>query len=347
MKPKRIELMKKPFFALTLALTSGSLAASLQAQEAASDNPNWFSVGPQFGLNLNARFKYVGNVNPASPGPATGGGAYRTYDDGFLRVDSSGDAGGRTWNWGYQNAGQVQGSTLTMHSSSAAVNGTLDQNDDPQTGFDLTFGRRLGTVLGGQWGWQAAFDFTAISIHDHQPLAGTGTLISDSYSLGNVTPPPAPYSGSFYGPGVLLGDTPTRTTASETVLIAGSRTLDAQVYALRLGPYYEYAFGKHWSGRLGGGLALAVAHTQYSFNETITFGDGQVADHNGSSAGVEFQAGGYLEGKLLYAMTPRTSLFAGAQYECLGAFSRNAGNEQAQLDMNNAVYVRFGVQWNF
>jgi hypothetical protein len=338
---------KKTFIALTLALMTGPLAASLQAQDAAADNPNWFSLGPQFGLNLNVRFKYLGNVHPASPGPATGGGVNRTYDDGFVRVDSSGDTHNQTWNWGYQPGAQVQGSTLTLHSSSAAVNGTLSQNDDPNPGFDLAFGRRLGKVLGGQWGLQAAFDFTTISMHDNQPLTGTGTLISDTYSLGSVTPPAIGYAGSFNGPGPLLGDTPTRTTSPETVLITGQRTLDAQVYALRGGPYYEFFFSKRWSGRLGGGLALAVADTKYSFNETIHFGGGQTVNNAGSSEGASFQAGGYLEGKLLYAMTPRTSLFAGAQYEYLGTFSRNAGNEQAQLDTSSSVYVLFGVQFNF
>jgi hypothetical protein len=338
--------MNKTFIALTLALTSGPLAASLQAQEAAADNSNWFSFGPQFGLNLNARFKYVGNVNPVSPGPATGGGVDRTYNDGYVKVDSSGNAGGQTWNLGYQNASQAQGSTMKFIVSST-VNGTEDQTDDPHAGFDLAFGRRLGPVLGGQWGLQAAFDFTTISIRDSQPLAGTGTLISDAYSLSVVTPPQAPYAGSFNGPGALLNDAPNRTTAAETVLITGQRTLDAQVYALRAGPYYEHAFGKRWSGRLGGGLALAVADTQYSFNETIAFGNGLVVNHAGSSEGAEFQAGGYVEGKVLFAVTPRTSLFAGAQYEYLGTFSRNAGSEQAQLDLGSAVYVLFGVQLSF
>jgi hypothetical protein len=349
--------MNKHLIVLTLALTAGLFAPSLYAEDlfipdkkaenASADHSNWFSFGAQFGLNINARFKHVNNGSSASPGPATGGGVNRTYDDGSVGVDSSGNQGGQTWNWGYQNAAQVQGSTLAMHSSSAAANDTLNQNDDPHAGFDLAFGRNLGTVPGGQWGLQAAFDFTAISIHDNHPLAGTGTLISDAFSLGGVIPPQAPYAGSFNGPGPLLGDNPTRTTTPETVLITGSRTLDAQVYALRLGPYFEFPFGKHWSGRLGGGLALGVANTKYSYNETISFGGGQAVNHAGSSEGVEFQAGGYLEGKLLYAMTPRMSLFAGAQYEYLGTFSRSAGNEQAQLDMSSAVYVLAGIQWVF
>jgi hypothetical protein len=332
--------MKKSFYALTLALVAGPLAAGLQAQVTTADapNPNWFSVGPQFGLNINARFNHLGNVNPAKPG---------NYDDGFVHTDSSGNAGGQTWNWGYKNAGQVQGNSVVMHSSSASVNGSMDRTDDPQAGFDLAYGRNLGTVLGGKWGLQAAFDFTTVSIHDSRPLTGTGTTISDAYSLGGVTAPGAPYTGSFNGPGPLLGDNPTRTTASETVTITGSRTLEAQVYALRLGPYFEFPFGKHWSGRVGGGLALGVADTKYSYNETISFGGGQTISNNGSSEGASFQAGGYLEAKVLYAVTPCASLFAGAQFENLGTFSHTTGNEQAQLDMSSTVYVLFGVQFNF
>jgi hypothetical protein len=351
---------KKTFNSLTLALVAGLFAANLRAEDlpapiqkgadASADHSTWFSFGPQFGLNLNARFNYLGNLNSASPGPATGGGVNRIYDDGFVRVDSSGDAGGQTWNWGYQPGAQLQGGTLILHGSSSPVISTLSQNDDPNPGFDLAFGRRFGKAPGGQWGLQGAFDFTTLSIHNNQPLVSMGTFISDAYSLGGVIPPNAPYAGSFNGPGPLLGDTPTRTTTPEMVFISGQRTLDAQVYVLRGGPYYEFSFGNRWSGRLGGGLALAVADTKYSFNSvniTTSAGGVQTAYNVGSSEGAEFQAGGYLEGKLLYAMTVRTSLFAGAQYECLGTFSRNAGNEQAQLDMSNSVYVLFGVQLSF
>ena len=340
-------VMKKLFIALTLVLVGGLFAANLQAADAPPDYSNWFSAGPQFGLNLNVRFKNLGNLNFAGPAASVGGN--QTYEDGYVHVDSSGNAGGLTWNWGYQNTSQVQGNTLTMHRTSAAVDevGTVKQNDDPHAGFDLAFGHRLGTVLGGTWGLQAAFDFTDILINDNHPRTGTGTLISDAFSLGGIIPPQAPYSGSFNGPGPLLGDTPTETMTSYTVPITGQRTLDAQIYVLRAGPYCDFLFGKRWSGRLGGGLAMAVADTKYSFNETITIGSGRVVNNAGSSSGAEFQAGGYLEGKLLFALTHRTSLFAGAQYEYLGSFSRTAGNEQAQLDMSSAVSVLFGVQWSF
>ncbi len=349
--------MRKLFIALTLGLMAGLFAANLRAEDlfapiqktepASSDHSTWFSFGPQFGLNLNARFNNVGNLNSASAGPAPGGGMNRTYVDGYVNVDSSGNAGGQTWNWGYQNASQVQGGTLTMHSVTVTGNATSSQNTDPNPGFDLAFGHHFGTVLGGKWGLQGAFDFTTVSVNDSQPVSGMAIFISDAYSLGAVVPPLAPYSGSYNGPGPLLGDTPTRTMSSTSLLITGQRTLEAQVCAFRAGPYYEFPMGKRWSGRLGGGVVLAVADTQYTFNETVTFGNGMAFKNAGSGSGAELQAGGYLEGKLLYALTADTSLFAGAQYENLGTFSRNAGSEQAQLQMGSAVYVLFGVQFSF
>ena len=349
--------MNKHLISLAPVLTAVLFATSLRAEDSfapiqkagdeKNDHANWVSFGPQFGININARFKNVGNVSQSSPGPATGGGMNRTYDDGYVRLDSSGNTGGQTWNWGYQNASQVQGSTLNLHSGSFAANGTLERNNDPSAGFDLAVGRNLGAVLGGKWGLQAAFDFSAISISDSSPITGKGTLISDAYSLGGVIPPQAPYSGSFGGPGSLLGDSPIRTTAADTVLIAGQRKLDAQIYVLRAGPYYEFPIGKQFSARLGGGVVLAVADVNYSFNETVKFSGGASVSNGGANSGAEFQAGGYLEGKLIYALTPRTGLFAGAQYENLGTFSRIAGNEQAQLNLSGSVYVLFGVQFNF
>ena len=108
--------MNKHLIALMLTLTAGLFAPNLYAEDffipdkkaenASADHSNWFSFGAQFGLNINARFKHVNNMSSASPGPAAGGGVNRTYDDGSVGVDSSGNQGGQTWNWGYQNASQ-------------------------------------------------------------------------------------------------------------------------------------------------------------------------------------------------------------------------------------------------
>jgi len=321
--------------------TSPCLTAVIEAD----DEVNWISLGPQFGLNVNARFHHIGSL--AAAGPAIGGGVNRNYADGYVGVDSAANLGGLTWNWGYQNAAQVQGNRLLMHSASSAVDDSLNQSGDPQFGFDLAFGHDLGNVLGGKWGLQAAFDFTEVSMSANGPVSGTGSLITDAYSLGVVVPPPAPYAGSYAGPGPLISDTPNRTLSAAAVTISGPQSLDGQIYALRAGPYYDFRCCRRWSARLGGGLSLAVADLNCSFNETIAYDSGVTTSNVGSGSGAELRAGGYLEGKVLFALTQRASVFFGAQYEYLGTFSRAAGNEQAQLDMSSVVYIQFGVQWCF
>ena len=54
----------------------------------------------------------------SDPGPPTGGGINRSYDDGFVYVDSSGGAFGYTSFWGYQDSSQIVGSFLLFHSES-------------------------------------------------------------------------------------------------------------------------------------------------------------------------------------------------------------------------------------
>src|SRR5580704_4143227 len=110
--------MKQPLTALTLTLTACVLTPNLRASDADPDqpNPNWFSLGPSLSLNLNVRFKDL----PAG----SAGGNHGGYVDGYVLQDSSGNAGGLTWNWGYNNASQVQGNTLTLHgATSTTLNG--------------------------------------------------------------------------------------------------------------------------------------------------------------------------------------------------------------------------------
>ena len=67
----------------------------------------------------------------------------------------------------------------------------------------------------------------------------------------------------------------------------------------------------------------------------------------GSSSGADVLVGGYLDAKLLCALTRHASIFAGAQYENLGTTSRSTAGEQAQLNLEGTVNVLFGVQFSF
>jgi hypothetical protein len=134
----------------------------------------------------------------------------RTYNDGFVGVDRSGNAGGQTWNWGYHNASQVSGDTLAMHATSATSGGSQTVTDDPNLGFEASFVRDLGHETWGGWGVKAAFGYTAMDFHSSAPLTGHGEVVTDTSQLGGVRPPAAPYTGSFNGPGPVINSTPTR-----------------------------------------------------------------------------------------------------------------------------------------
>lgn len=69
------------------------------------------------------------------PGPATGGGIDRSYNDGYVFVDGTGDSSGYTSNWGYDFASQIQGSLLVFHSESNLDANTLQVITDT---YDLS-----------------------------------------------------------------------------------------------------------------------------------------------------------------------------------------------------------------
>src|SRR5271157_5716032 len=75
-----------------------------------------FRVGAVVGLNISASFNEHGLFN-ISGNNAAGG----IYDDGYVREDQTGNAGGYTSYWGYNDASQYNAAaqTLSMHSTTS------------------------------------------------------------------------------------------------------------------------------------------------------------------------------------------------------------------------------------
>src|SRR5437868_6977375 len=202
--------MNRILFCATLGLAATPFA--IRGGDA-PEEPNRFSFGARFGMNFKASFKNtpLAGGTTVNTGPATGG-ADHTYNDGYVRVDSSGNAGGVTWNWGYQNNSQVVGDTLQFHAvqSDPASGGSNNKvSDDPQVGIELIYQRVIGSFSSsGNWGLEAGFGYTDLDVRGN---AGTGSVTTDTFPLNGVLPPGAGYNGTFSGPGPVIGDTPTRT----------------------------------------------------------------------------------------------------------------------------------------
>jgi len=130
--------------------------AQVPNSRSALNSPNRFSLNSRIGYNISARFNTTIPTSAASnPGPATGGGIDRIYDDGFVRRDGSGNRDGLTWYWGYANATQVPGNDTLLFNSHTTQGRTFTSHadGDPQLGLELNYGRVLGSFgpVSGAW----------------------------------------------------------------------------------------------------------------------------------------------------------------------------------------------------
>jgi hypothetical protein len=327
----------------------GVLATRVAAWGQSTSDSEWNHFGLDFrvGLNIKTKFNNIGASTAVVPSAL--GGTDHNYADGFVRVDSSGDRGALTWNWGYQNASQISGQdTLLLHAASTQGASVVGK-DDPRLGFEANYARDLAYFGSGRWGLKLALGYTDVQVRDSQALSGNVNLVTDAYALGGITPPVAPYAGSFSGPGPVIGDTPTRTisTVPGSALITGSRQLDVWLYDLRFGPYLELPLVERLTFQVGAGVAAGLVDSTFSFSDTTAMTSAGSVRSTGSGQKTGSLLGFYGEAGMAYQLLPRASIFAGGQFQYLGEFNQSVGGRAAQLDLRRSIYLVVGVQWHF
>jgi len=173
-------------------------------------------------------------------------------------------------------------------------------------------------------------------------------LTTDAYSLGSITPPQAPYAGSFNGPGPVIGDTPNRSlsTVPGGATISGSRQLDAWLYDFRFGPYISLPLVHRLALEVGGGLAAGVADSTFSFADTTTTSGGSI-QASGSGNSTSTKIGFYGEVGLAYQILSEASIFAGGQFQYLGEFNQSLAGRTAEMDLRHSYYFVVGLQLHF
>jgi hypothetical protein len=331
-----------PFNPLTkyvLACTALGLAPGfVQAQY--THPPNRFSFGSRLPFNVSATFENsVGTPAQTDPGPPVGYGLARNHDDGYVRVDSDGNAGGLTWNWGYRDADQVPGDgNLYLHSASAGPPEASHRDaDHPQLGFEFAWLREVHRTENYAWGFLLAFNYTHLTINDARPRWASAQRLTDAYSLGGLIPPGDPrqpgwqYQGSYDVPGLLIDDTPLRRSSAPLAAgaqTAGTRRLDADAFGWRLGPWLEFPLTRRLGVSFGGGLSLAWVDSQFEFDET-THVPGAVPTRAQGS----LLPGVYAETRLHLTLNRQWSLYAGFEFQHLAKFSQRVGQHSATLDL--------------
>ena len=316
-----------------------------------SRNPNRVWLGADFTANVTASFKQLGGSPARSdPGSPTGG-VDHFYDDGYHRVDASGNADGTSWFWGYEQAQQLPGNdSLLLNSYSSPAEASIEADTDvPSFGFELGYSRELGQIARARWGLEVVFGCSNFDFEQRGTLVGDALRVTDAYDLGGVMVPQAPYRGTFEGPGPLIGDTPTRTTSTipEGSIIDGYWRSEAALYGFRLGPYIQIPLTPRLGMIASGGFVGALVDADFSFRETITLAgaDSRTFDADGSRS--DWLAGGYVDARISVALTERVCGFLAARYQHLGTFSETVEGRRLEIDFRAAVTTTIGITYSF
>jgi len=276
-----------------------------------------------------------------------------TYDDGYVRPDNSGDPTS-TANWGYEHASQYNAAAQTMTFKSVSdftATGDAKQNGDPSFGLDLTYGDDYIYYQPARIriGWEMGFDFLPINIKDDSTIQNvSGTKTTYVYNTGGIEVPDAPYHGGASGQGPLL---PLNSSSTSTpfgdATVTGKRSLDMDLFSLRLGPSFFWDISENVGLSVSGGPVIGCVTGRYSFDETVN----GIGGHNvGGFGATELVYGGYVNAMLKYHIVDNgrnAYLFLGAQYAPMTSAHFSGSGRSADLSLSGQVYLSAGFGWPF
>jgi len=318
-----------------------------------SEDDDWtrhFRIGAMVGFNISANFSTKGTFSIPGNNAANG-----IYDDGYVRVDSTGNSFDYTGYFGYNSSSQLSGSTLTMHSiASYTASSSSEGGSSVFPGFEMAYGGSLWDWGHTRIGWDLGFGLLPISINQQSSL--TVSSVNQTvytFNTGNTVVPEAPYQGGFTR---YLGEAtihPEFTTANNpisgpnNVSGSGSYTLDVMLYTVRLGPSFYWDLNEYIGLSASAGPAIGIVSGKYEYNETITVEGGSSTENKGQIDGTDVVYGGYVNASLMYHLVENGDLYLGVQYMPLGNASISGGGRQGQLNLGGQVYISAGINWPF
>lgn len=323
---------------------------------------NRISLSFQLGFDLKTSFKHIGRFPAATNPGSTNALSNHSYDDGYNLVDSANNehpngSGGNTegtWNWGYSSGATINNGTISLHSLSSPGGSSNDRSDDPQPGFMLTFGRQLFQDSRDRWraGLESSFGFTDYAVKDNRNVNAPANELTDTYSLLGTVPPSSPsYSQGPTGGGnrIIIGDVPTRTITATSVPVSGERDFAANLFAFKLGPYFEVPLNQTFSFSLEGGVAMVYVWSNFRFNEEVATAGGTLLNVKGNSNNRDIEFGGYVGARISAALSDQWSLFAGAQWQDVSDYVHRdrATGESAVLSLSQSVFFTSGISYSF
>lgn len=332
-------------------------------------NSRWYiDAGPSIWLNSKISFGANNKADPSS-GPKSD----RLYDDGYNRVDASGNLGdgiggtlsSRTGYFGFTNNNQVdlKAGVLSMHRSQPAEGSYQNcTNIAKQPSWQGTLRLVLGGGANGlrAWGIEGGVDFATYNFLSRDTKPITVRVLTDQYQLGGVVPQPAIYQGSFSpSPGSQrIGDIPTRSISFRDGAIVGTRSISGNTQVLRLGGWCDIipqtqnttdSKQSRWSLQVRGGPALVLTKFNVQTQDHVSTPELAPSDRYSASASKSnVNLGFYAGTSLHYVLSSRWSLIARADY-LKGPKSTVAVGELRSLKLNQSeiIILNLGLQRTF
>jgi hypothetical protein len=239
--------------------------------------------------------------------------------------------------------------TNSVSDASAKEDGDTASGFEAYTYFDMgaaTFPQLKD--LGATWGFRGGLHYAHVDVNNNATLNSGTFVLTDRFKLGGVTPPAAPYTGSFNGPGPLINDSPTRSTAAgAAALVAGSRELDVHLTTLSFGSYLEMPLCPKFSVLFEGGLNAAIASGDYDFQSTTAIAGLGSKKSSGSDSDTRILPGAYLGLSGVYQLTPSWAIQASGRYQYLDDFTLQDNGSEAELSFGSAFILSLGASYSF
>ncbi len=310
---------------------------------------NWgfrFSGRAMFNLELNV-----------TETPIPIGAGY--YDNGFVLPDVSGS--GSTWNWGYENSGQVgpnpnvPADTIFFSRFDNIPNvGTFSESQAVSLGGELvaTYELFLTSVKDFpiKGGVELGYGYQPVSIDYSASGSGTVTYTESYTTLNGVVPPGAPYAGTFNGPGPIISLSPTtQNTFMANGFSSYSGEFSGDFHIIKIGLYGDLDINEKWTIGMSGGVSSIYADTKYEFNKTTTFDNPSVPGQSetGGIGARKWLPGLYHQIRLQYNVNEHVGIFIGGELEIHKDLKFQSGNRQFLMEMKPLYGGNLGVNWKF
>lgn len=344
-----------------------AVAALLLVPMTVQAEPGRWSFGAGYApiVGLRTEFSGFGNFQNPFPVPAPAPGTNYFYTDGFVQVDSSGNAGGLTTFFAYNNAAQYDPAAFggqgainysTLGGSLSGAGSVVDDNVAAAAGFEMhgyldmgsvTFLPAMAAGRSATWGMRTGLQYARVNNTNNAGQVGSVGTITDSFNLNGVIPPAAPYTGTFFGPGPLLGDTPTRTTGTAVAAISGYRQLDVNLFVSSFGSYVALPVARQLDVMLEGGGVLALASGSYKYESTVTVPGVGTQVSGGNKSSTKLLPGVYAGVGLAWHLTDQFSLQGAVRYQFMKQFNLMANGSNANLSFDSALVLSLSATYRF